>query len=29
LTNDVIEETQRELQAMNAAVKQRAETKTP
>jgi hypothetical protein len=29
LTNDAIEETQRAFQAMNAAVKQRAETKTP
>jgi len=29
LTKDVIEETQRNFQAMNAAVKQRVETKTP
>jgi hypothetical protein len=29
LTNDVIKETQRKFQAMNAALKQRAETKTP
>jgi len=29
LTNDVTKETQRKFQAMNAALKQRAETKTP